>query len=257
MALRLHHPDICLPYWDSTLDSYLPNPEDSAIWTSGYLGNNMGPVTIGPFAEWGTLPGCGNELNRYSGLEGRPLQTSDVMDLFTKTRFQDITCDRDCSLESAHCSVHMFVGGQMGNAVCAPSDPVFFLHHAFLDCLWEEFRNDHQQTPVHLEYPADNIGGDDHQPFDKMDPWMDLHNIHGLSEHYTDYYYSCAARPGVCTDDTSTGSHVLWCDDGQVKAKVREGGSCDGFPDNACYCPLPATDPVCSSGTCTCVTELP
>ena len=255
MALRLHFPDVCLPYWDSTLDSHLPNPEDSAIWTSGYLGNNMGAVSSGPFAGWGTVQSCGNGLSRSSGLGGRTILPSDITALFSKTRYQDITCNRDCSLENAHGLVHVFVGGQMSSAVCAPCDPVFFMHHAFIDCVWEEFRNDHQQTPEQFEYPADNIGGADHHPFDRMDPWVDLYNIHGLSDHYTGYYYRCAPRPSTlpCTDDASTQSDILWCDQGQTKAKVREGGNCQGLPNNACYCSPSNTIPTCSNNVCVCI----
>ena len=253
MALRLHYPHVCLLYWDSTLDSHLPNPEHSAIWTSEYLGNNWGPVTTGPAANWQPGQGCGSTLTRYSGISGRTIIQSDIDLLLSKTTFQEIAC---CDLENAHGALHGFVGGpdgQMGGMVCAPNDPVFFLHHTFIDCLWEEFRQGSQTTSIEFEYPV-NMGGVEHHPYDRMDPWIDLYNIHGLGSHYTDYYYNYAPRPSsvTCTDDASTGSDILWCDNGKVKAKVREGRNCNGLPNNACYCSGQSETPACSGGTCTC-----
>ena len=79
------------------------------------------------------------------------LQIADVM---SKRCFKDITCNADCKFESDHAGVHNFVGGHMGNPSCAPADPVFFLHHAFIDCIWQWFRENSQETPIELEYPS-------------------------------------------------------------------------------------------------------
>ena len=43
-------------------------------------------------------------------------------------------------MEFYHNGVHVFVGGQMDDVPCSPSDPVFFLHHSFIDRIWEDFR---------------------------------------------------------------------------------------------------------------------
>ncbi|KAH3823070.1 hypothetical protein DPMN_124868 [Dreissena polymorpha] len=34
----------------------------------------------------------------------------------------------------------MWVGGDMSNTPAALYDPVFFLHHVFIDYIWEQFR---------------------------------------------------------------------------------------------------------------------
>ena len=42
----------------------------------------------------------------------------------------------------------------MAAVPCAPTDPIFWMHHGFVDYLWEEYRTDQQSTDVQLEYPA-------------------------------------------------------------------------------------------------------
>ena len=59
-ALRLHDPDVTLPYWDSTLDQDLPEPNEAIIWVKELLGNNDGEVNVGPFAYWKSTKICRN-----------------------------------------------------------------------------------------------------------------------------------------------------------------------------------------------------
>ena len=47
------------------------------------------------------------------------------------------------SLERLHDSAHLFVGGQMANATSSANDPVFWLHHCFVDCLWARWQTNH------------------------------------------------------------------------------------------------------------------
>jgi len=50
-ALRIAYPWVCLPYWDSRIDS-LNDLERSPLWTREYFGNARGEVYEGPFAGW-------------------------------------------------------------------------------------------------------------------------------------------------------------------------------------------------------------
>jgi hypothetical protein len=49
--------------------------------------------------------------------------------------------DPQYSLEFHHGGPHVFVGGDMERLDTAANDPAFFLHHAFVDYIWELFRN--------------------------------------------------------------------------------------------------------------------
>ena len=200
---------MCLPYWDSTLDSHLPTPADSAIWTQDYLGNNDGPVTSGPFKDWVNLPHCAPNLRRNTGHGGKCFQDADVDYVMGRTMFADLISPSQPRFEGDHGQVHVFVGGNMGGTVCAPADPLFYMHHAFIDCIWEEFRRNHQVTVPWQEYPQ---ATGHNAAYDRMDPWINLYNIHGISRLYTQYYYSCKARPLSCDLDGDCGGLLLWCD---------------------------------------------
>jgi tyrosinase len=46
-------------------------------------------------------------------------------------------------LEAIHGAVHVWVGGNMGYIPTAPSDPIFWMHHANVDRLWWQWQQAH------------------------------------------------------------------------------------------------------------------
>lgn len=54
IAIRQIDPELSLPYWDSVLDSALPQPKDSVLWTDELLGttNTRGYIVGGDFKDF-------------------------------------------------------------------------------------------------------------------------------------------------------------------------------------------------------------
>ena len=88
--------------------------------------------------------------------------------------------------EFDHAGTHLFVGGHMGSITCSPNDPVFWLHHSFVDCTWEEFRRTSQRTNRETDYPPndDNEYDSAHNANREMVPFGPLRNIDGMSDRY-------------------------------------------------------------------------
>ncbi|CAE6400376.1 unnamed protein product [Rhizoctonia solani] len=43
--------------------------------------------------------------------------------------------------QGPHNAAHLMMGGDMGNLLWSPNDPLFYLHHTHLDCVWEKWQN--------------------------------------------------------------------------------------------------------------------
>jgi len=51
--------------------------------------------------------------------------------------------DNPSNMELLHDGVHDWVGGDMSVTPFSAHDPIFWMHHAFVDYMWEVFR-EHQ-----------------------------------------------------------------------------------------------------------------
>lgn len=119
--LRLTNPLVNVPYWNWIEDRAVPiqlsNPADLVAWgvTRNFKSNNL------------------------------PTQ-SEINALMSETNFVDF----QNSLESVHNAVHNAVGGTMGKTT-SPADPLFWLHHAFVDKLWSDWRKVHSGNTAILK----------------------------------------------------------------------------------------------------------
>ncbi|VDP31853.1 unnamed protein product [Soboliphyme baturini] len=89
ISLRTYVPTIGLRYWDSTLDSYLPNPFDSVIFSSAFFGNGNGAVTTGPFANCRTTSSL--PLSRNYGQGGQLFTPAVVSTVLSERNFNQLT----------------------------------------------------------------------------------------------------------------------------------------------------------------------
>jgi tyrosinase len=115
--LQMVDPTVCIPYWNSSVEQAFPS------WLLGFtptvnLITGLHTVTrnIGAFA---TLPDAG-----------------DVAAVLANATFNSFAS----ALEGIHDSGHVWVGGSMMSILTAPTDPVFWMHHAEIDRLWAEWQ---------------------------------------------------------------------------------------------------------------------
>jgi tyrosinase len=116
--LREIDDSIELPYWNWTRYREIPEPLTKKI--GGWM-----QVPRAVFHDGDRLPSV-TELNQ-------------VMAADSFESFDDL-------LVSLHNGVHVWVGGAMGDPARSPRDPLFFLHHCFLDKVWADWQEVHHPS---------------------------------------------------------------------------------------------------------------
>ncbi|KAL6730885.1 hypothetical protein Aduo_001808 [Ancylostoma duodenale] len=264
-AIRQIDPSLYLPYWDSTMDGRLARPADSVLFTDALAGGTdaQGYVNSGPYLTFRTLEGQPH-IKRAVGKQGQTMKDSDIDWVMRQTQVDQVMAfsaprqgcpfrtDYNC-LEYTHGNGHIFVGGDMFNTATSANDPIFFLHHCFIDFIWEQWRQQ-RQTRADREtlYPPDNqlCSSPQHFAASQMMPFTPMRNIDGLSNKYTDNLYEYAPRP-TCSQGRECGSKFLFCDLSHgapaCVSKIRLGAACTGYGrgENPCY------NGVCVGGRCT------
>ncbi|MFH4979794.1 hypothetical protein AB6A40_006503 [Gnathostoma spinigerum] len=258
------NPTVALPYWDSTLESRLPDPATTSLFSSHLMGdiNSHGNVYGEHFNNWIVN---GRRLRREPGRQGQPFTESDIHTIMGKTDLSSILAftasrpgcpyptDWTC-LEYMNQNTLLWVGGDISEQTTATSDPLFFLHHAFLDYLWESWRQSHQTPDERISlYPIDspNCSSGDHFAISPMNPFQPLRNIDGLSDAYISQLYTFAPRP-MCHGgvDEECHSKYLFCDRSHgyphCAAKIKPHGPCAGFIRGE----KPCMGGVCIEGLC-------
>ncbi|MEV8049470.1 tyrosinase MelC2 [Streptomyces bacillaris] len=185
-ALQEIDPAVALPYWDWTVDRTVA----SSLWAPDFLGGTGrardGQVAEGPFAVSGgrwpvtvTVDGRGF-LRRALGSGVPQLPTRSEVDSVLAMPTYDTAPWNSASdgfrnhLEgwrgvNLHNRVHVWVGGQMATGA-SPNDPVFWMHHAFIDRLWAQWQARHPRSAYLPAARTRNVVGLD----DVMRPWNDV-----------------------------------------------------------------------------------
>ena len=105
------------------------------------------------------------------------------------------TAEARYNLELAHGGPHVWVGGQMAGLNTAAHDPVFFLHHSFIDYLWERFRMRQASTcgvNPEMDYPP-TMG--QHAPERPMDGFPRFMAMDGYLSFWTRLWYNYEESP--------------------------------------------------------------
>lgn len=115
-AMQDINPYITIPFWRSSTDQSLNSP----LWDQNFLGQFD--------ADW-------NLQRDLGGTDQLPFP-SEVNSAQRNTNF--FLYSDEIERGPVHHGAHRWVGGAM-LSTASPRDPVFFLHHAFVDMLWDEW----------------------------------------------------------------------------------------------------------------------
>ncbi|KAI0143840.1 amino acid transporter [Xylariaceae sp. FL1272] len=140
-----------MPYWDELHD--IGKMTASELWEDEYFGGNgAGPdscVESGPFnnltLRW-VQDGSVEEHCLSRQFDGSYLEFTNQTEIDACNAIQSYTDAWLCwfggphGSSGPHASGHAAVGGSMADATLSPGDPVFYLHHAWLDKLWWEWQ---------------------------------------------------------------------------------------------------------------------
>ncbi|XP_061182391.1 uncharacterized protein LOC133190720 [Saccostrea echinata] len=184
------------------------------------VGHGTGIIRDGPFSDW--RHDNAGVLMRNVGSNGG-LFSREFIELFLRqNRIEDIGLNRnelDTNLEFHHGSVHNWVGGTLSDFDYSPADPLFFMHHCFVDALWERFRSNQVQRGFDPEwYPL--VDGDHKQdaPMRPFETGKDangeskyLRNRVGYSKIWSSYV-KYENPPYHCRVDSDCGSEQMRCE---------------------------------------------
>lgn len=213
-ALREKVPGLTIPYWDTTLDGGLTDPRSSIIWTPEFMGNGNGRIKNGPFRGW-TTPITGPLLRNF-GDGGTMMNWTSIKDTFTRSHIAEISYPQahpKHNLEDHHGEPHLWVGGHMAPQALAGYDPIFLLHHSFIDLIWELFRRIQRRRGVDptTDYPRNNTGPPGHG-YNDPSGFGNLQNRHSLSDIYTTELYTYQLPPTCSLRRPTCGSPYIRCD---------------------------------------------
>jgi tyrosinase len=115
--LQMVDPTVCIPYWKSSEEQAFPS------WLLGFtptVNLMSGPHTVT------------RNIGAFAILPNAAAVTA-AMGNGTFNTFAP-------ALEGIHNSGHVWVGGSMSGILTAPTDPVFWMHHAEIDRIWAEWQ---------------------------------------------------------------------------------------------------------------------
>ena len=149
---------VTVPYWDWSLESQ--TWQNSIVWSvqCGLGGNgdpsNSNRVTTGVFSwpSWQITPSATSQYlqRRFNGV----LPSCATVAMIQRTGVSGFNTWHPFVSSSLHDTVHCNIGGTMCT-IHAANDPVFFLHHGFIDKIWADWQNKGPAFKNH-QYSQDN-----------------------------------------------------------------------------------------------------
>ncbi|WKY15863.1 hypothetical protein Q1695_000946 [Nippostrongylus brasiliensis] len=249
-----------VPYWDSTLDDNINlymglSSDTSMMFSSNLMGSVIsGDLVDGQFANFvGTigevtqrsLDQYPNQLYLFQAATVNTIVTQQTVNQVLAATAGDSGCPAvpNSNIELRHGDVHVWMGGFMQTITTSTNDPIFFLHHSFIDNIWEQWRQN-KQTPTQRETQW-NTGSTScysaaHRITATMVPFTGMINSGGLSNQYTDNLYSYSP-PATCSSSNPNGcnSDYLFCNTqaNVCVARIKPGTQCSLINGGTCVGP--------------------
>ncbi|ESO10253.1 hypothetical protein HELRODRAFT_168144 [Helobdella robusta] len=270
LAMQRYYKKCMMPYWDNRLLSRSgPNPRESIMFSSDLMGNAFGEVKTGFAAGFSTTESMScqeisKNLSRAIPTDMEGLFHEDFTDFLKKASdYKQLCIPWDDTFETVHGLVHIFVGELMSYLACSPSDPLFYLHHSFVDYMYEK----HFKQDLQIRYPNANISypniyektelDDEYAGDSIMMPFGILHDDM-MGNNYFNPSYEVSPGDVQCWKDddccSNKNTEYVWCNrkTNKCAAKIQQGGRVkSGFSANACYCKKPKL-PVIKDNLCDC-----
>lgn len=150
LALQSQVPGVTLPWWDTSTAAAIPESYSIAQADGGENILAKAPINVFGAAHQSGWP---TETSRSPG-EVRQSPAPPFAQEWANAMKADNYTDFSRLIWSLHDSVHVWVGGTMGQLDWAAFDPLFFAHHANIDRAWRIWQSAHPGgTP-----PADILG---------------------------------------------------------------------------------------------------
>jgi len=121
--IREIEPDVTIPYWD-------------------WLRNRTMPPKLGNPQEWGVRRDLqiNDPVTNLETLVSRANGTNSFLEFVT-------------IINGPHGTIHVDIGGEMGEIQNSPKDVLFWLHHCFLDKLWYDWQKKNPGTEPDMSAP--------------------------------------------------------------------------------------------------------
>lgn len=127
------NPNIGMPYWNTIQ----PDGFDNNAVIADALATLFTTDFMGPFdADWSLGRNIGAQVNSLP-------EVSDLPGIFNQTDF--FTFSNRLERRAPHSGGHRWVGGVMQTSASS-RDPIFYLHHAFVDKLWNDWETVNQNS---------------------------------------------------------------------------------------------------------------
>jgi tyrosinase len=168
LALQSEVPGVTLPWWDWSKDGTIP-----AAYSSAQADGSENVLAKAPIKVFNAAPKSGwpTETSRVPGevpnTPGPPYQQEWAYAMKATTY-----ADFSQRIWTVHDTLHVWVGGTMGQVDWAAYDPLFFAHHANVDRAWRVWQAAHPGGDPPADILDESLQTD---PAMKVNQTLDVH----------------------------------------------------------------------------------